>query len=476
MKITCGVALMLLSLAAEGAIKSNLPAKRDESWWQKRLDEKCEAARNGGAQYVFIGDSITHYFEEGQGRAVWMKYFGGKDAPYPALNLGFGGDRTEHVLYRIEQGVLDGYEAKCVVLLIGTNNSGQHPFSEEPPADTLIGIKACVDAIRARQPKAKIVLCSIFPRGATATDEVRRRNEVVNRELMHFADGKSVFVCDLTAALAHRDGRLPRSLFPDLLHPSAVGYEIWANAIIPYFNGLSSSTLSPALPDNAFPEDGSVTECPRSRLSTPWWIRRLTRNRNSISECGGEYDIVMLGDSITCYWEVGAGSDESHDIEILEKKYKILNCGYSADKIEHLLWRIKNGELEGYKAKLFTLMIGTNNARDKVEDIAAGVRNIIEEVLHRHPESKILLMGYLPIGEKVDDVNRRTLDMARPIIKTFAGGDSVVWFDISQKFLKPDGTIDKEMFDFEYIHPSTKGYRVWREALEPVLDKLLQGK
>ena len=110
------------------------------------------------------------------------------------------------------------------------------------------------------------------------------------------------------------------------------------------------------------------------RLHEDWWKQKFERNRKMIAESGGTFDIVMLGDSITHYWEVGEGRDESRDIEILERKYKMLNCGYGGDHIENLLWRVRNGELDGYKARLVTLMIGTNNYADPVERIAEGVR------------------------------------------------------------------------------------------------------
>ena len=427
----------------------------------------------GGAPFVFIGDSITCGFETGAGREVWAKYFGGKDAPFPAINLGFGGDCTEQVLYRIAHGELDGYEAKAVVLMIGTNNTGHRDETEEPPVDTVLGVKACVDAIRARQPKAKIVLCSIFPRGATAQDEARRRNDVVNRELRKFADGRHVFWCDLSHRLMRTDGTLPTELFPDLLHPSELGYEIWASAVIPYFDGLAASTFPAEVLAGEMPSEGPAALNERSRIPADWWVRKISRNRNRISECGGSFDIVMLGDSITHYWEIGEGLDDSHDIEILEKKYSILNCGYGGDRIENLLWRVRHGELDGYAARLVTLMIGTNNSGDRPEDIIRGVRTVLEEVRRKQPTAKVLLMGYLPCGERKDDVRRAKLDAVRPCIRLLADGKDVLWFDCSERFLKPDGSADKAMFDYEYIHPSTEGYRVWREELEPVLKQIL---
>ena len=469
--------LLLAVGAAEAALRSVTPAMPDaewtKSWWPKRLAEKQELVKKGGADYVFIGDSITHFFETGAGSKVWARYFG-KDAPYPSLNLGFSGDRTEHVLYRLEHGELDGYEAKCVVLMIGTNNTGHHSATEETPGDTILGIKACLDAIRARQPKAKVVLFPIFPRGKTARDPSRLRNDVVNRELYKFTDGRNVFFCDINQQLMRRDGTLPAELFPDALHPAAAGYEIWASAIVPYFSGFAAPVFPAAVPDGEFADEGPATLWPRTRITEDWWVKKFARNRGRISECGGAYDIVMLGDSITHYWEVGEGQDDSNDIEILEKKWKILNCGYGGDQIQNLLWRVRNGELDGYVAKVVTLMIGTNNCGDGAESIVVGVRNVIDEIRRKQPKAKILLLGYLPLGEKIDDYRRVRLDSVRGAIKGMADSRTVFWFDCSGKFLNADGTTKKELLDFEYIHPSTEGYRVWREALEPELEKLLK--
>ena len=468
---------VLCAAAGEAAVRAATPAMPDsewaKAWWPKRFAEKQELVKTGGAPYVFVGDSITQLFETGAGREVWRKYFGGKDAPYPALNLGYSGDRTEHVLYRLEHGELDGYEAKCVVLLIGTNNTGHRSAAEETPGDTVIGIKACLDAIRAKQPKAKVVLCSLFPRGANAQVEARRRNDVVNRAIRQFADGRHVFWCDLSRMFTRRDGTLPAELFPDFLHPAELGYEMWASRIIPYFDGLGASTFPAEIPDGELADRGPSSTWPQPKVWADWWIGKFARNRERIASCGGELDIVMLGDSITHYWEVGEGLDDSHDIEILEKKYRIMNCGYGGDRIENLLWRVQNGELDGYTAKLITLMIGTNNSLDNPEDVIVGVRNLIGEIYRKQPQAKILIMGYLPCGEKRDDRRRVTLDAVRPALKTFVNAQTVRWFDCSDKFLNPDGTTKKELFDYEYLHPSTEGYRVWREALEPELEKLL---
>ena len=147
-KLVLMLALAVAAVAgADIRAVTPVPQNADtNSWWMKRHAQKLERVKAGGSRVVFIGDSITHFWE-GNGRAQWEKSFAG--APYHALNLGYSADRTEHVLWRLDHGELDGYEAKAVVLMIGTNNTGHWPFEKEPPADTIIGVRAVLDKIRA---------------------------------------------------------------------------------------------------------------------------------------------------------------------------------------------------------------------------------------------------------------------------------------------------------------------------------------
>ena len=201
-----------------------------KTWWPKRFAEKLELAKAGGAPVVFLGDSITHNWER-HGKDVWAKHFA--DGELRALYLGVGADRTEHVLWRIDHGHFDGYEAKAIVLMIGTNNTGHFPLAKEKPEDTVEGIKAIIDRLRAKQPGAKIILSAIFPRGEKPDDKNRLRNNTVNGEIRKLADGKNVIWFDINDKFLNADGTLPKEMFPDFLHPRKAGYEIWAAEIIP---------------------------------------------------------------------------------------------------------------------------------------------------------------------------------------------------------------------------------------------------
>jgi lysophospholipase L1-like esterase len=192
-------------------------------------------SKQGEAQLVVLGDSITAGWS-GKGKEVWEKYW----APLKAANFGIGGDRTEHVLWRLEHGNFDGLKPKEIVLMIGTNNTGHQGRAQKEldgavyectPQQTAEGVKAIVDKLKQKCPGAKILLLAIFPRGANAEDKLRQQNEQVNGIIKNLADGKTVYWLDINQKFLEPDGTLSKEIMPDLLHPNAKGYEIWAEAI-----------------------------------------------------------------------------------------------------------------------------------------------------------------------------------------------------------------------------------------------------
>ena len=441
------------------------------AWQMKRHNEKMQQVRQGGAKVVFIGDSITHFWES-NGREQLKKYF--SEGDMKMLDLGTSADRTEHVLWRLNEGQeLDGYEAKCILLMIGTNNTGHFPRAKETPADTILGIKKILETIKAKQPKAKVVLTAIFPRGQKADDGNRLRNDVVNREIRKFADGKTVFWCDMADRFLEADGTLPKSLFPDSLHPSAAGYEIWHECVKPYIDYALSDGTGPApqhLVAKSTAETGPVSVVPDARTTDAWWMDRLLQKRNQIADAQGEFDVVFFGDSITHGWE-GAGRKAYDE---LCKTYKILNIGYGGDRTEHLVWRGLNGELDGYKAKCIMLMIGTNNTwhrKDKPEDIAAGIRRVLDVIAQKQPQAKVLLLPIFPFGDNPQHWNRVNNEKANALIRPFADGEKVVWVDFNAKFLDEKGDNAKWMPD--HCHPNLAGYtEIWMPAVLPYFKEI----
>jgi beta-glucosidase len=184
----------------------------------------------GACDIVFIGDSITERWET-SGSNVWKSFYGRRKC----LNFGVGGDRTEHVLWRFEQGQLDGVKPKVAVVMIGTNNSGDRGGNTE--SEILEGVTAIIQQIRARLPETKIILLGIFPRAKTFSPQ-RGRILQVNQALEKLDDGKTIFYMDIGSQLIEPDGSISSGMMRDYLHPGEQGYEIWAQAMEPKLKEL----------------------------------------------------------------------------------------------------------------------------------------------------------------------------------------------------------------------------------------------
>lgn len=206
------------------------PSKLDEwwsiSWWTDRHLQKLEEIKtHKDAQVIFIGDSITQGWEK-DGFNVWNHNY----AKYNAVALGFGGDRTENILWRLQHGEVDGLNPKVAVLMFGTNNTGHR---QEKPELTAAGIKRDIQELQQRLPNTKILLLAIFPRDEKPDGDARQINNGVNAIISTFADNKKVFFLDIGKSFLDANGNLPKDIMPDLLHPNEKGYEIWAKAMEP---------------------------------------------------------------------------------------------------------------------------------------------------------------------------------------------------------------------------------------------------
>jgi lysophospholipase L1-like esterase len=206
-----------------------IPAPRDEKW-MTRHEGFVQEARKGGIDILFLGDSITDGWRN-KGLNVWNKYY----APRHAANFGIGGDRTQHVLWRMEKGELDGIKPKVVVLMIGTNNTGKENDTgkiRNTVPETIAGVQAVVKELRVKLPDSKILLLAIFPRG-TLNDPQRAQVTLINTVIARLDDGRRVKFLDIGPKFLEADGTLPKSIMPDLLHPNEQGYQIWADAMGP---------------------------------------------------------------------------------------------------------------------------------------------------------------------------------------------------------------------------------------------------
>jgi len=192
-----------------------------EGGWMKRHESFNERVKQGNVDLLLIGDSITQGWE-GAGKEVWAKYY----TPRNAVNLGIGGDRTQHVLWRLDHGNIDGIKPKLAVIMIGTNNSGSNT-----PAQIADGITAIVQKLRTRLPETKILLLGIFPRGADNTNPQRQVNMQTNEIVAKLADGKMIEYLDIGPKFLTAEGVLSKEVMPDLLHLNQSSYQTWAESI-----------------------------------------------------------------------------------------------------------------------------------------------------------------------------------------------------------------------------------------------------
>ena len=197
----------------------------------KRFLELNRRTKEAGtnAQVIFVGDSITQGWE-GSGKEIWARYY----APRRGLNLGIGSDHTQHVLWRLQHGNVDGLKPKVAVLLIGVNNI---PHDDNSAGDVLAGVAAVVKTLRQKLPETKVLLMGIFP--FREDFNVQRGKALqVNQALYHLADNESVFFLDIGHLFIQADGRISKQVMRDFLHPSAEGYRIWAEAMEPKLREL----------------------------------------------------------------------------------------------------------------------------------------------------------------------------------------------------------------------------------------------
>jgi len=199
------------------------PKPRDPNWVKRHEGFLAEGEKlKGKVDLLFVGDSITDGWRGG-GKKVWEENY----TPLHAFNIGIGGDRTQHVLWRIDNGEMDGLTPKLAILMIGTNNLGGNTNEE-----IVEGITACVKDIQKHSPTTKVLLLGVFPRDPLATGKNRPRIKAINEQIAKLDDGgKTVKYLDIGAKFLDADGNLPKDIMPDSLHPNAKGYQIWADAI-----------------------------------------------------------------------------------------------------------------------------------------------------------------------------------------------------------------------------------------------------
>ena len=200
--------------------------------------------------------------------------------------------------------------------------------------------------------------------------------------------------------------------------------------------------------------------------------RDIARHKNFLKIVAkGDADVIFLGDSITEGWEGNGKKVWAEDFTPL----KAVNLGIGGDQTGHVIWRITEGkELEPIKPKVAVIMIGTNNTGGhSAEQIAGGIKAIVEELRKQKPEMKILLLGIFPRSPKATDSVRDKIKATNAIIAKLDDGKNVFYKDIGEKFLDKDGTLDKKIMP-DYLHLSPEGYEIWGNAIKDDVQKLLK--
>jgi lysophospholipase L1-like esterase len=221
-------AILALALLARLVLVQEQPGAKaapKDANWVKRHEGFAAEAKKGECDLLFLGDSITDGWRN-KPKAIYEAAFGA----YKPLNFGISGDRTQHVLWRIQNGEMDGIKPKAAVLMIGTNNIGQK--DPEKAESAIEGIKAIVAEIHKRSASTKVLLLGVFPRGEKSDNPHRATIKEINAAVAKLDDGgKTVQFLDIGEKFLGADGTISKEIMPDFLHLTEKGYQAWADAL-----------------------------------------------------------------------------------------------------------------------------------------------------------------------------------------------------------------------------------------------------
>ena len=229
-RIICIFLALITTYAIFARNPAAVPTLRNT--WLDKHNKQVEYAHRNTCEIMFLGDSITEgWMVQARGLGAWNKYY----LPLKAVNFGISGDRTEHVLWRLESGGIlsEKIQPKLVVLLIGTNNIWRD--SEEQIAE---GVSLIVKDILERAHKANVLLLAIFPRSQNADNPVRAKIAKTNALIEKLTENPRVTFLDIGKNFLEPDGDLSPKIMNDYLHLTPEGYEIWVKAMDPYVKKL----------------------------------------------------------------------------------------------------------------------------------------------------------------------------------------------------------------------------------------------
>lgn len=415
----------------------------------KRFREQSARMAQGNVDLLMIGDSITHGWE-GKGKDVWQKYYGHRNA----MNFGIGGDRTEHVLWRLAHSPLDKINPKMAVVLIGTNNIGRPERST--PNHTIEGVKKVVAVLKEKFPKMKILLLEVFPRDEQPDAERRIKVNQINEGLRKaFTSVENVQLYSIGDLFCDKNGVLRKDLMPDFLHPNAEGYELWAQAMEPMIAETVDKVTAESVPVD---RDGSYRET---------WYKIYNAQNELLKK--GNLDILLLGDSITRGWDT-AGKAQW-------EKYlagsKAVNLGIGGDQTQHVLWRIGHYDFSKVKPKKAFLLIGVNNTSPKAkpENIVLATRQIVKRLQEMFPGIKVYVMKQLPNrrADKWTPERIAKVEMLSTLLPWYVRDlKNVTVLDFDSAFRLKDGSVPATYMP-DGLHLGEQGFEIWGKCLQPYL-------
>ena len=250
---------------------------------------------------------------------------------------------------------------------------------------------------------------------------------------------------------------------------------VWSALISLTLSGLTASAAPTTAPTTAPARKLTPADQPAEKMRNGQPDRYFIEHHESFlaRDRAGPIGLLFLGDSITDFWPKAAavwqqhyGADQPADF------------GISGDRTEHVLWRIDHGELDGIHPKVLVLMIGTNNINDTAAHIARADAKIVAEIHQKLPGTKLLLLGIFPRGADPADPKvaamRAKIKAVNASLSKLDDGHRTRYLDIGDKFLSPDGTLPKDVMP-DALHPSVKGYTIWADAMQPLLDQMWKG-
>jgi lysophospholipase L1-like esterase len=235
-----------------------------------------------------------------------------------------------------------------------------------------------------------------------------------------------------------------------------------AALVLPY---LASAQGVAPVRSSAAHTNSAIVPVPQANGSTNRQALVLRRAKDN----PGDYDIEFIGDSITQDWE-GAGKSVWQEFY---GQRKVINLGVGGDLTQNVLWRFEHGQLDGIKARVAVVLIGTNNTngdQNSGEEILEGVTAVVNQIRRRQPATKIIVMGIFP--RAAFRIQRGKILHVNQGLARLDDGKTVCYIDVGPQMVEKDGALPMEIFP-DLLHPSEEGYRIWSNAIEPKIKEFL---